>query len=99
MFFRTRVFVTQRYREPSFEPPIKSMSQDLLTVTFYQQTIACYLPVLCGIYFFFLIFGSKMVNIVIYGVFLWVFLKAYPNIIRSELLNDVKEIWGGILNF
>lgn len=36
-----------------------------------------------------------MINIVVYGCYLWILLKAYPNIIKSELLNDVKEIWGG----
>ena len=36
-----------------------------------------------------------MINVVIYGAFMWVLLKSYSDIIKSELLNDVKEIWGG----
>jgi len=35
-----------------------------------------------------------MINIVLYGTFLWVLLTGYPNIIKSELLNDIKEVWG-----
>lgn len=36
-----------------------------------------------------------MVNIVFYGTFVWVLLTGYPNIMKSELLNEVDEVWGG----
>ena len=36
-----------------------------------------------------------MINIVLYGTFLWVLLTGYPNIMKSELLNEVDEVWGG----
>jgi len=35
-----------------------------------------------------------MINIVLYGGFLWVLLTGYPNIMKSELLNEVDEVWG-----
>lgn len=71
------------------------MGDDLLTIVFYQQTLTGYLPACLGIGLGFFIFGNKMINVVIFGCFLWVLLKCYPNIIKAELLNDVKEIWGG----
>lgn len=43
----------------------------------------------------FYVFGNKMINIVLYGSYLWVLLTCYPNLMKSELLCDVKEVWGG----
>jgi hypothetical protein len=36
-----------------------------------------------------------MINIVLYGLFLWVLLTSYKNIIKSELLQETRSIWGG----
>jgi len=36
-----------------------------------------------------------MINIVLYGVFVWAVVTCYPNIIKSELLNQEQENWEG----
>jgi hypothetical protein len=35
-----------------------------------------------------------MINIVIFGAFLWMLLTCYPNLIKSHCLNDSKYAWG-----
>lgn len=43
----------------------------------------------------FWLFGSKMINVVLFGVFLWMVLSCYPNTIKGDLLGEVSEFWGG----
>ena len=43
----------------------------------------------------FILFGQKMVAIVLFGCFLLVLITCYPNLIKSELLIDMKSKWGG----
>lgn len=43
----------------------------------------------------FAVFGEKMISIVVFGVFLLVLITCYPNIIKSELLIEMKAQYGG----
>lgn len=49
-------------------------------------------------FFTFAIFGEKMISIVVFGVFLLVLITCYPNIIKSELLIEMKAPFGGRLS-
>jgi hypothetical protein len=40
----------------------------------------------------FYLFGSRSINIVLYGAFFWLMLTAYKNKIRVELLQETKNI-------
>lgn len=53
-----------------------------------------YIPVWVGLGLTFLLFGNKMINLVLYGSLLWVLLTCYPNIIKSELLREKQYIFG-----
>lgn len=53
-----------------------------------------YIPVWVGLGLTFLLFGNKMINLVLYGTLLWVLLTCYPNVIKSELLSDTKYVFG-----
>lgn len=44
----------------------------------------------------FAVFGEKMVSIVIFGIFLLVLITCYPNIIKSELLIEMRAQYGGM---
>lgn len=46
-------------------------------------------------FFTFAIFGEKMISIVVFGIFLLVLITCYPNIIKSELLIEMKANYGG----
>ena len=46
-------------------------------------------------FFTFAIFGEKMISIVVFGIFLLVLITCYPNIIKSELLIEMKPQYGG----
>ena len=81
-------------KDREFEPPIYEISQDLLSITFYQQLCMLYIPVWLGLGLTFLLFGNKMINLVLYGTLLWVLLTCYPNVIKSELLCDTKYVFG-----
>lgn len=43
----------------------------------------------------FFLFGGKMINIVLFGSFLWVLLTCYLFLLKGELLCDSKYYWGG----
>lgn len=45
----------------------------------------------------FSLFGDKMISIVVFGVFLLVLITCYPNIIKAELLSEMKAHYGGTL--
>jgi hypothetical protein len=51
--------------------------------------------VVIGLGVTFTIFGNKMINIVLYGMFLWILLTGYPNLLKAEMLNDIHAVWGG----
>lgn len=48
-----------------------------------------------GIGLTFVLYGNKMINIVLFGSFLWVLLTCYLHTLKSELLCDSKYYWGG----
>ena len=76
-----------------YEPPIEELACDMLDFTFKNQLISYYIPVLCSMGLVFSLFGKKMVVIVMFGSFLLVLLTCYKNIMKSELLVDLKEIF------
>ncbi len=54
-----------------------------------------YIPVVISIGLIFTVFAKKLVVIVMFGSFILVLLTCYQNIIKSELLLDLKEVYKG----
>lgn len=47
----------------------------------------------------FSLFGEKMISIVVFGIFLLVLITCYPNLLKGELLIEMKAQYGGKLEF
>lgn len=82
--------VLRKINDEEYEPPIKLMTLDLLKYSYSNQIIIFYLPVIISIGCVFSLFGKKLVVIVMFGAFLLVLLTCYKNLIKAEILKDLK---------
>jgi hypothetical protein len=84
-----------KINQEGYELPLASMATELCYFGYLNQCLTFYVPTWVAIMVCFVFFGQKMVCIVFFGCLILVMLTCYSNIIKSELLIDMKEAWGG----
>lgn len=84
----------KRINDEDYEPPVTFLGSELVSYGFLFQIITYIVPTLMVLGTVFSLFGKKMVAIVMFGSFIFVLLTCYHILIKSELLIDIKGIFG-----
>ena len=83
--------VIRHINEDEYEPPIKNIALEMLWYSFANQIVIYYIPIIISIGCVFSLFGRKLIVIFMFGAFLLVLLVCYKNLIKSEMLIDLKR--------
>ena len=78
-----------------YEPPIKVISLEMLRYSFANQIVVYYIPIIISMGTVFSLFGKKLIVIFMFGAFLLVLLVCYKNLLKSEMLIDLKWHYKG----
>jgi hypothetical protein len=92
-----RIIKTQclkRINDENYEPPVTFLGSQLVSYGFFYQILTYIVPTMLTLGLMFSLFGKKMVAIVMFGSFVFVLLTCYYTLIKSELLLDIKGIFG-----
>jgi hypothetical protein len=84
----------KRINDEEYEPPVTFLGSELVSYGYLYQIITYSIPTLFVLGLMFSLFGKKMVAIVMFGCFIFVLLTSYYNLIKSELLLDIKGVFG-----
>jgi hypothetical protein len=84
----------KRINDEEYEPPVTFLGSELVSYGFLYQIITYNIPTIIVLGLMFSLFGKKMVVIVLFGCFLFVLLTCYYVLIKSELLLDIKGVFG-----
>ena len=82
--------IVRNIQNEEYEPPVKELTMVMLNQSFMNQIFVYVIPVAISMALMFSFFGKKMIVIVLFGSFLLVILTCYENLIKAELLIDLK---------